>query len=431
MTVGTLQLEPRGLETNERPTATNLAWFRGARLPIRHKVIAFDSVYYPALEFIPWGGGKWTRGGVSPGELRFQRRKDRKSVGNSGASAPMASHIRVFDTLPPKHCNWYPHGEDHPVAFLVNGFSDKRGRPFADPGAFHWRTLNQAAQIESPDKAEVAEHDTTLSDFARQKRDSMRRNSLLPEAPSPRDLWAGDDDTPDFIEGTGHVFKRGRDRDITDEEQEQEDKEWEADRAKYEAIVEAGRAWSPRDPRKDDRVLPSGVKYNLSNPTFKRIEYEIDEHWKNFDSRKKLAEELGINYETARKKELEDINMKKECPNTPFTAAQIADINANDGRVVYVHAVTDKPRWYRLDMDRFETYLEAIEEVKRRGKDKALKQSDMWNNPRAPKAKFNQALREVVSRWEEYFWKENIYVLDMRSPMVVAIAEEAWEENLV
>jgi hypothetical protein len=385
--------------------------------PIAHKTIAFDSVHYPALEEHIWGGGKWTRGGVPPGELRFQRRKDRKSKGNTGSSAAIASHTRAFELLPVDGCSWYPNCDDHSAGFLVH-----------DPGAFHWRTLNQAARTESPDKAEVAEHDTTLSDFARQKRDSMRRNSLLPEAPSPRDLWAGDDDdTPDFIEGTGRVFKIGRDRDITDEEQEQEDKQWGADRAKYEGILEAGRAWSPLDPREDDRVTPSGAKYNLSNPTFKRILYEIDEHWKNFDSRKKLAEESGLNYETARKKELKDINMKKECPNTPFTADQIKDIAAHDGHAVYVHAVTDKPRWYRLDMDRFETYREAIEEVKRHGKDKALKQSKMWNNTRAPKDKFNQAQKEVVARWDEYFWKENIFVLDLRTPMVVAIAEEAWE----
>jgi len=109
---------------------------------------------------------------------------------------------------------------------------------------------------------------------------------------------------------------------------------------------------------------------------------------------------------------------------------QVRDIVAHDGRVVYVHAVTDKPRWYRLDMDRFETYQEAIEEVKRRAVGEALKKTKMWMNARAPKAKHTRALKEVMIRWNDYFLMENIYVLDLRTPTVVAIAEEAREANI-
>lgn len=370
------------------PRAANLAWFRGAKLiqPIT-RIAHADFITRRdnrAMFSAPDG-----RVGVFPPpttsvpeELRFRRRHDRKSVGNTGASTALASHIRAFEALPPDGCSWYPNCDDHSAGFLVH-----------DPGVLHYKML-RIARTGYPQK--------TAADFP-------GREAEL------------------FALGGFQVIQRGRGRNKTSEDREQDDEVWKAQRAKYEAILEAGKGWSALDPPEDTHVLASGVKFNTSNPVVKQILYEIDKHRLNFDSQKKLAAELGLNYESARKKELEEINMQREFPSTPFTAAQIEDIKAHDGRVVYVHAVTDKPRWYQLDMDRFETYQEAIEEVKRRGKDKALKQSKMWNNERAPKAKLNQALKEVVVRWDEYFRKENIYVLDLRTPMVVAIAEEAWE----
>ena len=404
---------------------TDTGGFRGAQLlePIRHKVIAFDSVYYPALEEHIWRGGKWTRGPVPPAELAFRRRRDRKSKANTGASAALASHIRAFEVLPPHGCSWYPNSEDSP-GFLVH-----------DPGAFHWHTINQAARKESPDKANVAEHDTSLSDFVRQKRDSMRRNSLLPEAPSPQDFWAGDDDTPDFIEGTGHVFERGRGRNKTDDEDFEDREEYEVKRAKYEAMLQAGDGWSPLDPPEDTRVLPIGVKVNLSNELVKQMQYDIRLHWEDYKTKQTLAEELGLKYETVRKKELEDINMKKEQPNTPFTAEQMKDFNARGGNVVYVHAEgLDRPRWFTLDMDRHETYHEAIEEVRWKSQDEAFKKARVPSRRTDKRThqdhpELARAFKEVVVRYELAFRRENLYILDLRSPMVVAIAVEAWNEN--
>jgi hypothetical protein len=354
----------------------------------------------------------WVRRQKKPGEdptalhLEEQLELDlarfyRLTKGNTGPSAAVASHIRVFETYPPKHCNWYPNGEDHPVAFLVNGFLDKHGRPFADPGPFHFRML-RIAKTGLPQKA--------ASDFPTTEEDL-------------------------FAIGGFRVFKIGRGRNKTSDRRWREDEAWKAERAKYEAILEAGRGWSPLNPPEDTRFLPSGVKYNLSNPVVKQILYEIDKHRLNFDSRKKLAAELGLKYETVRKKELEDINMKKEQPNTPFTAEQMKDFNARDGRVVYVHVEgLDRPRWFKLDMDRHETYRKAIDEIRWKSQDEAFKKAKVPSR-RTDKRTFQdhptlaRAFKEVVVRYELAFRPENLYILDLRSPMVVAIAEEAWNEN--
>jgi hypothetical protein len=238
-----------------------------------------------------------------------------------------------------------------------------------------------------------------------------------------------------FALGGFHIIQRGRGRNKTSDKRWQENEAWKVDRAKYERILEAGRGWSPLNPREDDRVLPSGAKYNLSNPVVKRILYEIDQHRLNFDSRKKLAAEVGINYETTRKTELEDINMKKEQPNTPFTAEQMKDFNAHGGRVVYVHVEgLDRPRWFKLDMDRHETYQEAIEEVRWKSQDEAFKKAKVPSR-RTDKRTFHdhptlaRAFKEVVVRYALAFRPENLYILDLRTPLVVAIAEEAWEQN--
>src|SRR6266404_3932380 len=150
----------------------------------------------------------------------------RFTKGNTGPSAAIASHIRVFETYPSKHCRWYPHGEDHPVAFLVNGFSDKRGRPFAAPGPFHFRML----RIAKTNRVEK-----TADDFPTNE----------------EELFA--------LDGF-QIKKRGRGRNKTSDKRWREDEAWKAKRAKYEAILEAGRGWSPLDPPEDTFVRPSGAK---------------------------------------------------------------------------------------------------------------------------------------------------------------------------
>lgn len=416
-----------------RLTAENLAWFRGAGLltPINHSANP---------DFVTW---RWLntvrqddRVNVVmarlwppptrdvPEELRFRRRRDRKSKGNTGASAAVASHIRAFESFPADGCRWYPTNcDDHSAGFLVH-----------DPGAFHWRTLNQAARTESPDKAEVAEHDTTLSNFVSQKRYILRRNTLLPEAPSPRNFWAGDDDTPDFIEGTGHVYKRGRDRYKTDEEDFQDREALEATRKKCEAILLAGEAWSPLDPPEDTVVREDGVKYNRSNLKFKQLMWNINVATKNYDTQKELARELGLKYNTVRQGESEDINMNKTMPTTKFGRAQIEEMLEHDGRVVYVHVTLDRGRWYKLDMERHATYREAIEEVRWRAQDEALKKAGVPSRPtdrRTPESDpvLARAFKEVVVRFDEAFKPEHLYIADWRTPTVSAQAQIAWEEE--
>jgi hypothetical protein len=310
--------------------------------------------------------------------------------GNTGPSAAVASHIRSFEAIPANGCSWYPHCDDHSAGFLVH-----------DPGVFHYKMLRIAR---------TGYLQKTAADFPTTEEDL-------------------------FAIGGFRVFKIGRGRNKTSDDRWLDDEAWEFDRAKYEAILEAGRGWSPLNPREDDRVLPSGAKYNLSNPVVKRILYEIDKHRLNFDSRKNLAGELGLKYETVRKKELEDINMKKERPNTQFTAEQIKDIAAHDGRVVYVHVEgLDRPRWFKLDMDHHETYQDAIEEVRWKSQDEAFKKAKVPSR-RTDKRTFQdhptlaQAFKEVVVRYALAFRPENLYILDMRSPMVVAIAGEAWEQD--
>jgi hypothetical protein len=342
----------------------------------------------------------WVRRKKKPGEdpntLHLEEQIElnlacyRLTKGNTGPSAAVASHIRSFEAIPANGCSWYPHCDDHSAGFLVR-----------DPGPFHYKML-RIAKTGHPQK--------TASDFPTTEEDL-------------------------FAIGGFRVFKIGRGRNKTSDDRWLDDEAWEFDRAKYEAILEAGRGWSPLNPREDDRVLRSGAKYNLSNPVVKRILYEIDKHRLNFDSRKKLAAELGLNYETARKKELEDINMMKEQPNTPFTAEQMKDFNARGGNVVYIHVEgLDRPRWFKLDMDRHETYHEAIEEVRWKSQDEAFKKAKVPSrrtDKRTPQdhPKLARAFKEVAVRYELAFRPENLYILDLRSPMVVAIAEEEWAEN--
>ncbi len=349
----------------------------------------------------PHGLTAWVRRKKGPGEdphplhLEEQLELDlarfyRLTTGNTGPSAAVASHISSFEAVPAGGCSWYPHCDDHSAGFLVR-----------DPGPFHYKMLRIA---------KTGRVEKTADDFPATEEEL-------------------------FALGGFQIKKLGRGRNKTSDKRWREDEAWKVDRAKYEAILEAGRGWSPLDPREDDRALPSGAKYNLSNPVVKRILYEIDKHRLNFDSRKKLAEESGLNYETARKKELEDINMMKEQPNTPFTAEQMKDFNARGGNVVYVHVEgLDRPRWFKLDMDRHETYQEAIEEVRWKSQDEAFKKAKVPSR-RTDKRTFQdhptlaRAFKEVVVRCELAFRPENLYIIDTRSPMVAAIAEEAWEQN--
>lgn len=230
----------------------------------------------------------------------------------------------------------------------------------------------------------------------------------------------------------GQVIKRGRGRNKTEEERLQDRDSFEKVRSHCEKILKVNRAWSHTDPPEDVRILTLSngekVKVNLSNQIFKLILIDIDIHNDNYDTKKKL---FGDDYERLRKKELMGINVEKKIPTTKFTMAQIECIKSKDGRAVFAHVMTDKPRWYPLDMNTHETYREAIDAVMWQGIHSALDQTPMWNNPRASKAKHTKAFRDVFNRWKEYFRTPNIYILDLRNPgpMAAAILEQGLSEE--
>ncbi|MCU1240585.1 MAG: hypothetical protein JWO71_1311 [Candidatus Acidoferrum typicum] len=410
-----------------RPTAESLAWFRGTQLltPINYSAHP-DFVTWRWLNMVLQDNQVnfvtarlWPPPTASvPEELRFRRRRDRKSKGNTGASAALASHIRAFEVLPPETAS---------PGFLTH-----------DPGVFHWRAISVAKNVSSGPAARGDGSGLTKAELL-EKRKLI--SGYHDKGESPVDPWAGDDDPADvlgdpdksaFNPETPRTFARGRGRYKTDEEDFQEREAWEKLRANFEAILRAGKGWSPLDPPGDTRVLSNGVKINLSNSVVKKIEYEVEMHRKNFDTRRDLATELGVVYETERKRELREINMKKECPNTPFTAKQMKDFNERGGNVTYVHVtLSGRGWWHKLDMDRHATYREAIEEVRWRAQDEALKKAGVPSRStdrRTPESDpaLAHAFKEVVVRFNESFNPENIYILDLRSPTLIAIAEDEW-----
>jgi hypothetical protein len=324
-------------------------------------------------------------------EYAFDKRLDRGKKPSLGADRAIASHIRGFGPLPLEGCCWYPGDSDRDSSpgFLVHA-----------PGAFHDRFM----QI-----ARAGYLRRTGDDFPTTEADLYTMKGF-------------------------QIKKRGRGRGKTNQERLQNRQEWDNTRAKCDAILNAGGAWSPLDPPEDTRLLPSGASYNLSNPVFKHIEFEIDVHYGNYDTKKRLATKLGLNYETVRKKELREIATMKEMPMTKFTKEQIEDIRVNQGYIAYAHIVLDRGRWFKLDMDRFATYQEALHEIWSKSIDEAFKKARIPKrntDTRTPESDpaLAQAFKGVVVRYEKAFRPENIYIMDRRSPTLVAIAEAAFEAD--
>lgn len=188
---------------------------------------------------------------------------------------------------------------------------------------------------------------------------------------------------------------------------------------KAKAEMAAGKLCSLLDPPDQIVVNEDGTKYNRANPRFRWWMWEINRVTKNYNKNEKaLAGEIGIVYNTARQKEMEQTNMSKEMPNTKFTKKQIDEMLAADGRVAFVHVVlSGRGFWHKLDMNQFETYGAAIADVKQRSLNEALKQNDA------------RTLKEIVVKFNEAFAPENIYIIDWRSPTVAAIAEVEWEKE--
>ena len=209
-----------------------------------------------------------------------------------------------------------------------------------------------------------------------------------------------------------------------------------AEKARLDGIIKEISLWSPLDPPEYTIVGPDGRKVNTKNKNFVQIAFDLNSLYKNHDGKKKLAKDLGLNLETARKKEIKVINKDKPFPTTPLPADdRLAALMGGDlSRKVYVHVTLDRGRWYPLDMDKHDTYAAAIEEVRWKS------QGEAWRKAGVPSRRTDtrtiednpalaRAFKEVVVRYEEAFNPKNLFILDLRSPTVAAFAEIEWEEQ--
>lgn len=228
------------------------------------------------------------------------------------------------------------------------------------------------------------------------------------------------------------IEQRGRDRNKTDDErfekQVKKDKKWhERTQPFAQAIIKSGVCEPSPETKPEDIVMRDGIKIDTSSTTWKHIVYEVALNKGDYDTKKELG---GKHYESFRKKELEEYIMP-EVPTTKLTREQAEDI-AKGG--VYAHIVLDRGRWFKLDMNRHSNYRAAIHEIWSKSIDEAFKKSKVPSRRtdlRTPEShpELAQAFKEVVFRYEKAFRPGNIYIMDGRTPTVVAIAEAAWEDR--
>jgi hypothetical protein len=253
------------------------------------------------------------------------------------------------------------------------------------------------------------------------------------------------DEFADFIEGTNSIDQIVKENSA--EQLAEEAVEWAQRRANYDKLLQDGAAWLPTDPQNKNTMI-NGVKVNLENEITRLILFDIDLHDENFESdspMKELAERYsfqqfdalgnrigGIDEKTLRTKleKTRNYGMKQEMLTTKFTAEQVADIEAHDGRVVYAHLIVGKARWYKLDLDTFDTYEDALADVRTKIVEEAWRKEYPHRRiDTATKAQLLEARKEIVSRIHPAFRKANVYIADWRRrPMTVAIAEESWEK---
>jgi hypothetical protein len=340
----------------------------------------------------------------------------------------------------PEHANALvamtnPLGQDARPASMIDSMPICDLRFIAsDPGKYHWAMLRKAEQIRG--KSLAVPYIARQPEVVPQELLDSIEDEELSEGyfePNDDDEYSGQGKSK-YIEGTSQVIYRGsrKDPEQLKEETEQEEARWAQCRAGYEKLLLDGNAWSSLDPREDDRTDPeTGVQFNISNENYCLMQWDLDFHNGDFDSKEDLAERHGFKYGKTfitKLKKIRTYAMKKTMPTTKFTPAQIADIKAHDGRVVYAHIVRGKPRWYKLDMDRFESYEEALTDLKNKTEKQA--QRDRWEfdkKKRPSKDQFIQAVKGIRTALDQAFQKDAIFIADWRTPFVVAIAEGEWE----
>ena len=241
-------------------------------------------------------------------------------------------------------------------------------------------------------------------------------------------LAFSDDERTEYIPCQIKSRRRGRNKtkDERIEDRAKKARKWEKLRPIAQTIIESG-GCSSADSKKNT-LEHNGMKVDPCSMTFRHIAYEHHVLNDNYDTKKELG---GEHYETFRKKELEEyVVNNKEIPATKFSKEQIADIKANDGRAVYAHIILDRGRWYKLDVDKLETYEAAIHEIWWKSIDEAFKKAGHRSRTKGSNAENPEQARifkEVASRFEKAFRRENIYILDWRTPTVAAIAHASWE----
>lgn len=376
-------------------------------------------------------------------------RKCSKSGFNTGAGPVLASHINSLETVRVTTATpidaVYPFWFREPSMFgvkalaVAKGFSDNRSSG-EEEGAPSKEDLEEKINktenvvlegLDEPTAALCDNLDSPVSAYDPDQNDD------------PADLIQ--EEFADFIEGTNSIDQIVKENSA--EQLAEEAVEWAQRRASYDKLLQDGAAWLPTDPQNKNTMI-NGVKVNLENEITRLILFDIDLHDENFESdspMKELAERYsfqqfdalgnrigGIDEKTLRTKleKTRNYGMKQEMLTTKFTAEQVADIEAHDGRVVYAHLIVGKARWYKLDLDTFDTYEDALADVRTKIVEEAWRKEYPHRRiDTATKAQLLEARKEIVSRIHPAFRKANVYIADWRRrPMTVAIAEESWEK---
>lgn len=295
------------------------------------------------------------------------------------------------------------------------------------------RLLKVACALELwNEKSSVSENELIVDGVCDEEGRELEYNDSLEYSESSDDNEFSGAEQPAFIEGTNSIDFRGSRKPDTKETRAVRDEE----AARLEAIVQSGQCWSILDPPEKTIIMPNGEKLNTENVKFRQAVFDYNVLFGNHDGQRKLAEELGIKFETARKQELEMVNKDKTFPATllPVDDRLAVWMGHDLGGNVYVHVTLDRGRWYRLNMDKHESYAEAIEEVRWKAQDEAFDKAGVpkrrtdtrtfGDNP-----ELAEAFEKVVARFSEAFNPSNLFILDLRTPTVRAFAEieaEKW-----
>lgn len=389
---------------------------------------------------------KWIDRQTKTGEEAFheeendEKRFARSGLGgkvNTGAGPTLASHLRSL--VPVRSTTPYTISP----AQTDEGFFVSKDR-----GAFCRRTVAIAKGFSN---RKFSGEECGLTDEELQEKLEVTNRPDNLDSPTPAYFGEQNDDPadtaqgeqPGFIEGNNSVDQRVKVK--SPEQLAQEAEEWAQIRANYDKLLHDGVAWSLADDRDQD-VVVNGIRMNRDNETFRLVLFDIDLHEGHYESdspMKELAERYGfqqfdalrnqiggIDEKTLRTKlkKTRNYGMNKELPTTKFTAEQVADIEVHDGQVVYAHLTVGKARWYKLDLDTFDTYEDALADLRTKIVEEAWRKEYPHRRiDTATKAHLLEARKEIVSRIHPAFRKANVYIADWRRrPMTVAIAEESW-----